>query len=80
VARSPVAQWWLVSGKVLPEISRGLQGGAGQGGGGRGAPEWWADGEAAQTASGGGVQRRQGSSGGRRRVWRGPVARGRPEG
>jgi hypothetical protein len=57
--------WWrarrrLDSGKVLPEISRGPKGGAGQGGGGRGTPERWADGEAAQTVSGGGVQRRRG--------------------
>jgi hypothetical protein len=38
--------------KVLPEISREPQGGgAGQGVGGRGAPERWADGEAAQMTS-----------------------------
>jgi hypothetical protein len=55
VARSPVAQWRLVDGKVMLEISRGPQGDAGQGGGGRGAPERWGDGEAAQAASGGGV-------------------------
>jgi hypothetical protein len=72
VARSPVARWRLAGGKVLLEISRGPQGGVGHGGGGRGAPERWADGEAAQTASGGGVQRR--------RCRRGPVARGRPGG
>jgi hypothetical protein len=80
VARSPTSLWRLASGKVLSEISRGPQGGVGQGGGGSGAPERWADSEAAQTASGGGVQRRWGSSGGCRRVWRGPVAQGRPGG
>jgi hypothetical protein len=49
-------------------------------GGCRGAPERWAYCETAQTASGGDVQRWRGSFGGRQRVWRGPVARGRPRG
>jgi hypothetical protein len=82
VACSAPARRWLAGGKVLPKISRWPQGGggAGQGGGGRGAPEQWADGEAAQMASGGGVQWWRGSSDGRRRVWRGPVARRRPGG
>jgi hypothetical protein len=58
----------------------GSRGGTTQGGGGRGTLERRANGEAAQTALGSSVQRRQGSSGGHRRVWRGPVARGRPGG
>jgi hypothetical protein len=80
VARSSTSLWRLASGKVLSEISRGAQGGVGQGGGGMGSPERWADSEAVQMASGGSVERRQGSSGGCRRVWRGLVAQGRPGG
>jgi hypothetical protein len=41
----------LGGGKVLPEISREPQGGAGQGVGGRGTLERWASGEAAQMTS-----------------------------
>jgi hypothetical protein len=59
LARSPAAQRWLAGDKVLPEISRGHRGGAGQGGEGRDTPKRCADGEATQTASGSGVQRRR---------------------
>jgi hypothetical protein len=66
--------------RCTPGAPVGSQGGTRHGGGGRGAPERWADGEAAQMASGGGVQRRRGSSDGHRQGFRGPVAQGRPGG
>jgi hypothetical protein len=78
VARSPTAQRWLDVSKVLPEISRGPQGGCRARKREQGRTGTVVRRRGGANDVGHSVQRRRGRSGGHRRGWLGPAARGRP--